>query len=300
MTAARASDLLRLWQTSLEATDQFSENTRIAYLNDADQLLDFLTDHLGAVPDAADLQALTIADLRALLSHWRREGLSAASCARKLSSVRAFYSFLESQALETPAALGLIQTPKLPKRTPRPLSETDSARLTALEENPDWQALRDHAVLLLLYGAGLRISEALGLAESDLGGDTIRVAGKGNKTRVVPLLPMVQAAIEAYRKACPYPLSAGDALFRSKRGKVLGATAVQALVRKLRGALGLPDSVTPHALRHSFATHLLNNGADLRVIQDLLGHSSLTTTQIYTKVQTERLVSTIKDFHPRG
>ncbi|MEO0412313.1 MAG: tyrosine recombinase XerC [Pseudomonadota bacterium] len=296
---------MRAWRETLETAGHYAGHTQIAYVQDTEQFLDFLTDHQASTPTWAALSEISIADLRALLSHWRRSGLGAASCARKLSSIRAFYRHLEEQGLQAPPALALIQSPKLPKRTPRPLDEKASEALTAMaskghDKQDDWISARDGAVLLLLYGAGLRISEALALTPQHLESDMLRIVGKGNKTRLVPLLPAVSAAVDAYEALCPHVLTGDAPLFRSVRGKALGASAVQSVVRKLRSALGLPDSVTPHALRHSFATHLLNNGADLRVIQDLLGHANLSTTQVYTKVQTQRLVDTIKDFHPRG
>ncbi|MEM7569139.1 MAG: tyrosine recombinase XerC [Pseudomonadota bacterium] len=293
------------WRKAMAASGHFAAHTQTAYVIDTEQFLTFITDHGGGNPSLADLQAITIADLRALLSHWRRSGLGAASCARKLSSVRAFYRYLEDSGVAPPPALALIQTPKLPKRTPRPVDEAASAALTALaregsKKQAPWIGARDCAALMLLYGAGLRISESLALTPADVDGDMLRIVGKGNKTRLVPLLPAVAAAIDAYRTLCPHVLGENDKLLRSVRGRPLGATAVQTLVRQLRGALGLPDSVTPHALRHSFASHLLSHGADLRVIQDLLGHANLSTTQIYTKVETQQLVDTIQHFHPRG
>lgn len=290
----------------MASAGRYAAHTQTAYVNDVAQFLDFLTDYEGGAPTRGTLAAVSIADLRALLSHLRRAGIGAASVARKLSSIRAFYTFLEDTAdLAPPPSLALIQTPKQPKRAPRPLDETASQAMTDLarEGAPSqdaWVSARDGAVLLLLYGAGLRISEALGLKPLDVESDMLRISGKGGKVRLVPLLPAVRAAIDAYQTQCPFALTADEALFRGVRGKQLNATTVQALVRRLRGALGLADSVTPHALRHSFATHLLNHGADLRVIQDLLGHANLSTTQVYTKVQTQRLFDTIRAFHPRG
>lgn len=294
---------LTSWQGHMAAADHFSRHTQEAYARDCTQFLEFLSLHWGKDPALPDLAALEIADLRSLLSDFRRSGLSSASCARKLSSVRAFFSYLERQGHTPPAALGLIQTPKVRQRTPRPLDERDMHNVTEASQTLDkraWVNARNAAVLFLLYGAGLRISEALSLNVEDSEDDVVRVKGKGDKTRIVPILPAVKEAIDTYLGVSPYPREAKSPLFRAIRGGRMNARDVQSTVQTLRGALGLADSVTPHALRHSFATHLLNNGADLRVIQDLLGHANLATTQIYTKVQTDRLVKTIAQFHPRG
>lgn len=294
---------LKAWQGHMAAADHFSRHTQDAYVRDCTQFLDFLTLHWAKEAALSDLATLQIADLRALLSDFRRSGLSSASCARKLSSVRAFFSYLERQGETPPAALGLIQTPKIRQRTPRPLDESDIQKVTNESQTLDkrtWVNARNAAILFLLYGAGLRISEALSLNVEDSDTDVLRVDGKGGKTRVVPILPAVKDAIATYLDLCPFPHEKKAPLFRAIRGGRMNARDVQSTVQTLRSALGLADSVTPHALRHSFATHLLNNGADLRVIQDLLGHANLATTQIYTKVQTDRLVKTIAQFHPRG
>lgn len=298
-----AHSALTAWRATMVATGHFSTHTQTAYLRDTEQALDFLNAYWGQSATIDALAALTISDLRALLSHFRREGLGAASCARKLSSLRAFYGYLEAQGQTPPAALGLIQTPKVRQRTPRPLQQDDMQRLAlgaAQNDKRAWINARNAAVLMLLYGAGLRIAEALSLRVEDIDGDVLRVTGKGGKTRMVPLLPTVLEAIGAYLEIAPFSMENGSALFRGVRGGRANPKDIQSLVQNLRRALSLPESVTPHALRHSFATHLLNNGADLRVIQDLLGHANLSTTQIYTKVQTDRLVKTIAEFHPRG
>lgn len=298
-----AHTALTEWRRRMDAAQHFAEHTQDAYLRDTQQALDFFCDHWGGDATLEQLASVSIADLRALLSYFRREGLSAASCARKLSSLRAFYAHLEAQGHAPPAALGLIQTPKIKQRTPRPLQTTDMDRLaqeTQTLDKRDWMNARNGAVLLLLYGGGLRIAEALALNVGDMDGDTVRIQGKGGKTRIVPVLPAVLSAIETYVAKAPFAMEPGSALFRGVRGGRANARDIQGVVQILRRGLGLPDSVTPHALRHSFATHLLNNGADLRVIQDLLGHANLATTQIYTKVQTDRLIQTINQFHPRG
>jgi len=301
--AELAAQAVTAWRQHMAATQTFSQHTQDAYLRDVEQFLEFLCDHHAQDPTINALCALDIADLRALLSSYRRSGLSAATCARKLSSIRAFFDYLDTQGHPPPAALGLIQTPKIAARAPRPVVESDVRRVEKAIKDADasnWIAARNAAVLMLLYGAGLRISEALGLNCGDIESDMLRITGKGSKTRLVPLLPAVQTAISDYLKRSPYGIEAQQPLFRGKRGGRLNPREVQSLVQRLRGALGLPDSVTPHALRHSFATHLLNNGADLRVIQDLLGHAHLSTTQVYTKVETRRLIDTIETFHPRG
>ncbi|MEM6681874.1 MAG: tyrosine recombinase XerC [Pseudomonadota bacterium] len=287
----------------MAATQHYSAHTQAAYLRDTEQFLDFLQEHWACDVTQEALSGLEITDLRALLSHFRRSGMNAASCARKLSSIRAFFNFLERQGHAPPAALGLIQSPRIAQRAPRPLVEQDMRKLTqeaAQTAKEDWINARNCAVLTLLYGAGLRISEALALNVQDIDTDVARVTGKGQKMRLVPLLPIVKQAIEAYLRDMPHPSEPTSPVFRGMRGGRLNARDVQKLVQRLRGALALPDSATPHALRHSFATHLLNNGADLRVIQDLLGHAHLSTTQVYTKVETRRLVHTIETFHPRG
>lgn len=287
----------------MAATGHYAAHTQTAYLGDTEQFLDFIGMHWGKEVTLADLGNLEIADLRALLSDFRSQGLGSASCARKLSSIRAFFSYMECKGLTPPASLGLIQTPKIRQRAPRPLQETDLTKVyeqVKVVDKRAWVNARNGAILLLLYGAGLRISEAISLNALDLDGDVLRVSGKGGKTRVVPILPAVRDAVAHYNTLLPFEHEASSPLFRAIRGGRVSARDIQSLIQHLRGALGLPDSVTPHALRHSFASHLLNHGADLRVIQDLLGHANLSTTQIYTKVQTERLVKTIADFHPRG
>jgi integrase/recombinase XerC len=233
------------------------------------------------------------------------------STARAFSSVRSFFRFLDRQGLAHNSSTGAIQTPRLPRSVPKALSEPDMEELLdtpSEQEREAWVDLRDTAVLLLLYGAGLRIGEALGLARGTVdgllarGGDTLGITGKGNKTRLVPLLPQALEAMTAYRDACPLMKALGpnDAFFLGARGGPLDPAIVQKRVRELRHQLGLPDSVTPHALRHSFATHLLGAGGDLRTIQELLGHASLSTTQRYTDVDAARLSAVYRAAHPRA
>ena len=253
-----------------------------------------------------DLRALKTADLRAFLASRHGAGLGPRSLARKLAALRSFARFCEKRGLFANTAFATIRTPKQPKSLPKALSIGEMAALIdnaeTLAEEP-WIAARDTAVLTLLYGCGLRISEALDIAAADAPvGDieTIRVTGKGGRERVVPVLAAVRRAIEAYMRLCPFALSREEPLFRGARGGKLSPRIVQIAIERMRGALGLDASATPHALRHSFATHLLGRGGDLRTIQELLGHASLSTTQIYTKVDSERLLEAYRKAHPRA
>ncbi|HVW92168.1 MAG TPA: tyrosine recombinase XerC, partial [Devosia sp.] len=267
------------------------------------QFLSFLAGHIGGAVTVAALKDLRAADIRAFLAHRRAEGLGSRSLARALSAEKSFFRFLEREGVVAVEALNLVRTPKLPKSLPKALTvgEAKSAiAATAELEDTPWIAARDMAVLALCYGAGLRISEALSLTKADLEATTLRVTGKGNKTRLVPLIAAVRAAIENYLKLCPFPLEKDAPMFRGAKGGVLSPRLIQLRVAQLRSALGLPPSATPHALRHSFATHLLGRGGDLRAIQELLGHASLSTTQIYTAVDTERLLEAYRAAHPRG
>ncbi len=267
----------------------------VAYEHDVAAFLAFMTSYLGGPPSLQALTKLKPAEFRAWLAERARRGLARTSTARAFSSVRSFFAFLDKRGLAHNSSIGAIQTPKLPRSVPKALSERDMDELldaASEQERAAWIDLRDGAILLLLYGAGLRIGEALGLTKSMVEGllkasqDTLSVTGKGNKMRLVPLLPQVLEALKAYREACPYAAALGprDAFFVGARGGPLDPAIVQKRVRDIRRALGLADSVTPHALRHSFATHLLGAGGDLRTIQELLGHASLSTTQRYTDV----------------
>ncbi len=244
-------------------------------------------------------------DFRSWLAARHGEGFSATSTARALSVVRGFYRYLEKQNIAENAAIFHVRTPKLPKSLPRSLQETQA--ITSLDtvgftQKENWVQLRDVALLTLIYGCGLRISEALGLRVKDLKEDatSLILTGKGNKQRMVPVLPQIHAAITEYKKVCPHLLSEGSILFVGARGKPLQPAIFQKEIRNLRNALGLPESTTPHAFRHSFATHLLAGGGDLRTIQELLGHADLSTTQRYTKVDSERLLSAYAKAHPRA
>jgi integrase/recombinase XerC len=302
-----AADDLRaaigLWTAWLAGERRASPHTVAAYGRDLAFFLDFLTEHLGELPSLATFGRLLPADYRAFLAH-RAAEVERASIARGLSVVRTFIRFLERRGLAASPALAVLRAPKLPKSVPKPLSVVDAAEII---DSPTelvisvWQAKRDIALLTLLYGCGLRLSEALGLKRSEAPrGDLITITGKGRKQRLVPVLPAVREAIADYLAACPYPLSAAGPLFVGARGGPLHPRVVQRQMQALRGMLGLPETATPHALRHSFATHLLGGGGDLRAIQELLGHASLSTTQRYTSVETERLLAVYESAHPRA
>ncbi|MDN2565699.1 tyrosine recombinase XerC [Aquibium sp. A9E412] len=294
------------WLDGLARERRLAPLTVEAYERDTRQFLQFLTGHCGGPPGLAELAELRPADLRAFLAHRRKAGAGPRSLSRGLAGVRSLLRFLERRGLANAAAAGALRAPRQPRGLPKPLTAADARRAVSagaqLAEEP-WIAARNAAVLTLLYGAGLRISEALGLTGERLAGPretTLRVAGKGGKTRLVPLLPAALEAVAAYRRLCPYHLEAGKPLFRGARGGPLQPAIVQREMKRLRSALNLPDTATPHALRHSFATHLLAAGGDLRAIQELLGHASLSTTQVYTGVDTSRLLDIYDAAHPRA
>jgi integrase/recombinase XerC len=302
-----AADDLRaaigLWTAWLAGERRASPHTVSAYGRDLAFFLDFLTEHLGELPSLSTFARLLPADYRAFLAY-RAAEVERATIARGLSVVRTFIRFLERRGLAASPALAVLRAPKLPKSVPKPLSIIDAAEIV---EAPNelvvsvWQAKRDIALLTLLYGCGLRLSEALGLKRSEAPrGDLITITGKGRKQRLVPVLPAVREAIADYLAACPYALAADGPLFVGARGGPLHPRVVQRQMQTLRNALGLPETATPHALRHSFATHLLSGGGDLRAIQELLGHASLSTTQRYTSVETERLLAVYEAAHPRA
>jgi len=294
--------LLGGWLDYLQWEKRVSPHTFSAYKRDVIGFLVFLAEHQGRPPTKADLQDLRPADFRSFLAKRRREGLTPASAARTLSAVRAFFKYLRRHDIVNNEAIGAVRSPKLPHRLPRPLDEQAAKRaLTNVAgfAAKDWIGDRDIAVLTLLYGCGLRISEALNLNRQDLpDGHMLRVLGKRNKERMVPLLPVVRAAIEVYLTSCPTDLPLNGPLFIGAQGKRLNARMIQLAMEKLRKSLGLPPSATPHALRHSFATHLLTAGVDLRSIQKLLGHASLATTQHYTDVDTAYLMDVYNNAHP--
>ena len=294
-----AVPLLAQWLTYLASEKRASPLTVRAYGDDVERYLDFLTLHRGAAPDGAALAGLSAADLRAFLAARRGEGLSSRSLARTLASVRAFHRFLERRCGIKNAAVMSVAAPKQPRTLPRPLRQEDAAQ-TLMEAGatgrglagPAWERARDEAVLTLLYGAGLRISEALSLTGAEGGtGAALNIRGKGGRERIVPVLPVITEAIARYRDLCPFPIERNGPLFLAKSGRALGPRPIQKVMETLRIQLGLGPRATPHALRHSFATHLLQNGGDLRAIQDLLGHASLSTTQRYTAVDETRLMA---------
>ncbi|QKV19960.1 tyrosine recombinase XerC [Oricola thermophila] len=296
----------KTWLDRLASERRLADKTIEAYERDTRQFLAFLTEHLGAPPGLADVAGLKSLDFRAFLTRRRAGGAGARTLGRGLAGIRSFMRYLEREGLANAAAVTSMRAPRQPKSLPKPLTASDALRVVdaseQLNEEP-WIAARNAAVLTLLYGCGLRIGEALSLtgeALCDRRERALRVTGKGNKTRMVPLLPVVFDATELYRRLCPWDLAAGEPLFRGARGGPLRAAVLQRDMRRLRSALGLPETATPHALRHSFATHLLGNGGDLRTIQELLGHASLSTTQVYTGVDTARLLDIYRKAHPRA
>nr|WP_245884324.1 tyrosine recombinase XerC [Hartmannibacter diazotrophicus] len=305
MTPALATEVGR-WLDGLAGVRRLSPKTREAYERDLRQFASFLTSHLGAPPSPKDIADLRPADFRAFLARRRAEGAGATTLSRIMAGVRSFIRHLEREGLASSAAASAARTPKKPHRLPRPLAASDALRVVDADEQPAeeaWVAARDAAVLMLLYGAGLRIGEAVGLNRSDcppVSGGAMRVTGKGGKTRIVPVLPTVGRAIADYLALCPYALAPEGPLFVGVKGGRLSARIIQLTMERLRGALGLPEGATPHALRHSFATHLLAGGGDLRTIQELLGHASLSTTQVYTGVDTSRLLDAYEKAHPRA
>ncbi len=300
------------WLRGLETERRAAAATLNSYRRDLTQFLGFLNEHLGGKVTLRALARLRPADFRAFLAARRDKGTSSRTLARALSAIRSFFRYLERKGLVTSAAIGAIRTPKLPHSIPKPLHEREASALSepethhrfSAQNSEPWVNARDAAVLALLYGCGLRISEALGLNYSDAklldGSDVLRITGKGNKTRLVPVLPRVRNAVRTYLDLYPGGHMPDDPLFFGVRGKRLSPRIIQLAVEKFRYAVGLPDTATPHALRHSFATHLLAAGGDLRTIQELLGHASLSTTQIYTEVDSARLLEVYEKAHPRA
>jgi integrase/recombinase XerC len=302
--AADALSAIADWQRWIAEERRGSAHTLAAYSRDLAAFLDFLTGHLGGLPGLADLAALAAGDFRAFLAVRANAGMATSSQARVMSTLRSFFRFLERSGRGANVAIAAVRPPRAKPPLPKALTEADAFDLIdaagALARDP-WVARRDVAILLLLYGCGLRIDEALSLTRAQAPrGETMVVTGKGRKQRVVPVLPLVAAAIDDYIKACPYRPGADGPLFVGTRGARLNPGVVQRQIRRLRAFLGLPETTTPHALRHSFATHLLGAGGDLRTIQELLGHASLSTTQRYTDVDAERLVAVYDRSHPRA
>lgn len=306
-TAPDVAAAAQAWLARLAHERRLSQKTLEAYARDLATVLQLLTRHLGGAPALPELAALAPADVRAVLAARRADGVAPRTLVRLLAAARSFARHLEREGQGKVGALAAVRAPKVPRSLPKPIS-VDAARALsdpatrAGEVAEPWVLARDAAVIALLYGAGLRISEALGLTAGAVlaGTDQITVIGKGNKTRMVPLIAPVTAAIADYKALCPHVLSPDRALFRGVKGGPLSPRIVQLALERMRGALGLPDSATPHALRHSFATHLLARGGDLRAIQELLGHASLATTQIYTEVDSTALMAAYRAAHPRA
>jgi integrase/recombinase XerC len=310
--ACAAADLtteMTRWLSYLRSERRLSPKTLEAYARDVRQCLTFLGEHWGALVTLSRFAALEATDVRAFMASRRADDIGGRSLMRALAGLRSFGRFLEREGSGKVGALSAIRAPKVGKSLPKPIQMLAAKRLVDADErageNRDpWIWARDAAVMALLYGSGLRISEALGLKRRDVpkpgAGDVLVVTGKGNKTRMVPVLQNVLALIQDYAAMCPHPLPPEGPVFVGARGGPLSPRIIQLTMERLRGALGLPDSATPHALRHSFATHLLSRGGDLRAIQELLGHASLSTTQIYTGIDSERLLEVYKTAHPRG
>jgi len=312
LLAIAAKDVAReaqRWLSHLSAERNLSDLTIEAYARDVAAFLNFLSEHLGGQPSLANLAKLDPADVRAFLARRRGAGVESRTLVRTLAAARSFARFLEREGKGKVAALAAIRAPRIAKSLPKPLSIASAKAVSdpvhrAGEEREPWVLARDAAVLALLYGSGLRISEALGLKRAEIPapnkGDSITVLGKGKKSRMVPVLSQVIELIADYTKICPFHLEADEPIFRGAKGGPLSPRIVQLTMERLRGALGLADTATPHALRHSFATHLLSRGGDLRSIQELLGHASLATTQIYTAVDSAHLIKAYKAAHPRA
>ena len=298
-----AGELVARWAAYLQHDRRRSPHTVRAYVATAHRLIAFLGAYRGQAIEPSDLTVLVAADLRAFLAHRRAEGLGASSAARELSGVRAFLRYSADLQGKT-ASLPRTRAPKRPRTLPRPVAPDDAMELAenaADAASAPWIGARDLAILLLLYGAGLRVAEALSLNARTMPiGTTLRVIGKRSKMRIVPIMPVIQEALADYVRQCPYALGEDEPLFVGARGRPLNPDLVRRSVAAARKRLGLPDSVTPHALRHSFATHLLARGADLRSLQELLGHASLSSTQIYTAVDAARLLDVYRHAHPRA
>jgi integrase/recombinase XerC len=310
--ACAADDLMREithWLSHLRAERRLSPKTLEAYARDVRQCMVFLGEHWGASVTLSRFAAIEATDIRAFMAMRRADDIGGRSLARSLAGLRSFGRFLEREGKGKVGALSAIRAPKIGKSLPKPIQMSAAKRFAdaderAGEDRDPWIWARDAAVMALLYGSGLRISEALGLKRREVplpgAGDVLVVTGKGNKTRMVPVLQNVLALVQDYVAVCPHPLPPEGPIFVGARGGPLRARIIQLTMERLRGALGLPDSATPHALRHSFATHLLSRGGDLRAIQELLGHASLSTTQIYTGIDSERLLEVYRTAHPRA
>lgn len=304
MISSALRDVLEKWLTSMKALDNSAVNTLEAYRNDLLSFFNFLTKHQGQQIGTSPLKNLTASDMRSWMAAERKRGVSARSLARNLSAVKSFFRWYAEREEFEPTAVLATRSPKFQKKLPRPLGEDAAIAMietVAAQSDASWVSARDVAIVTILYGCGLRISEALSLKKGDTPfPETLRIVGKGNKERIVPVLDAAHDAVNAYTKLLPFSLNEDDLLFRGVRGGPLSARAVQKVVERSRMQLGLPSSATPHALRHSFATHLLEAGGDLRAIQELLGHASLSTTQAYTAVDTAHLMAIYNRSHPRA
>ncbi len=297
-----AASVVAAWLQTLQVERRMAAKTLEAYGRDIRQFGVFLHAHLDQAATIVDLEALTVADFRSFIAWRRSSGIESRSLARQISAIRSLFKFAERSGRFRNPALQALRSPKLPHRLPRPIETEMALCVTGREVHGDgaieWIGLRNRAVFLLLYACGLRIAEALSLTRSAFMHDPLMITGKGGKTRVVPLLEQAKAAITDYLAACPFTSNDGEPMFRGAKGGPLSARIVQLEMARLRGALGLPEQATPHALRHSFASHMLGAGADLRVIQDLLGHASLSTTQAYTEVNVDHLLAQYKKAFP--
>lgn len=299
-----ATDALNEWLILTKALNATADNTISAYRTDLLGYFAFITNHFGDATGLAPLKRVKVADIRAWMAHERGRGVSARSLARSLSAVKSFYRWLSERDGFDPTVVLSARAPRFQKKLPRPLAK-DAARAmietVEMQSIHEWIAARDAAVITLLYGCGLRISEALSLTGADAPlPEVLRITGKGNKTRIVPVIPAARAAVARYLHICPHQSAPDAPLFRAVRGGPLRPRAIQKAMASTRMQLGLPATATPHAMRHSFATHLLGAGGDLRSIQELLGHASLSTTQAYTSVDTARLMEVYDKAHPRA
>ncbi|MCG3267848.1 tyrosine recombinase XerC [Yoonia sp. I 8.24] len=304
MISAALTDMLAKWLDHQRALSGAADNTLKAYQADVMGFLAFMTHHHGGGLGLEPIAAISTRDMRSWMAHERGRGVGARSLARSLSAVKSFYRWLSEREDFEPTAVLSTRSPKFQKKLPRPLAEDAAAAMidtVELQARASWIAARDGAVITLLYGCGLRISEALSLTGADVPlPPVLRIKGKGDKERIVPVIDVTREAVDAYVAQCPYPLEPLAPLFRAVRGGPLAPRAIQKVMAQTRMQLGLPATATPHAMRHSFATHLLSAGGDLRTIQELLGHASLSTTQAYTAVDSARLMEVYDKAHPKA
>jgi len=297
-------EIINDWLSWLKNGKNYSAHTIKAYHNDLFSFCAFIQQHIGCSINLSELAKLDIKDFRSWLSMRHNNNLTFRSTARAISTVKNFFNYLEKNYKFHNAAIANVKSPKIEKSLPKALSVSDAIEtVNSLDifSNKDWIGKRDVALIYLIYGCGLRISEALSIKKTDLNNsDYIKIKGKGKKERQIPILPKVIEQIKKYLSLCPYSIEDEDYIFLGAQGKVLNSAVFRKTLQTYRKAMGLPDSATPHAFRHSFATHLLENGGDLRTIQELLGHENLSTTQIYTKIDSNRLIDAYKNFHPRN